>query len=148
MQRISCYLLTWICIWICGPTVKTWEILRVGILLWKNSLRNKLIFQDFPGLISIFQVFQAWILNFCFSRTFQVFKDPYEPWTLTGGPGRNWTWASWMADWLLTNWANQVGIEVNLPPLWPGIESRAAHVVWNLPISIELWGFCSKIDIS
>ena len=47
----------------------------------KNSPRNNLIFKDFQGPRVIFQVFQAWILTFCFSRTFQVFKDPYAPCT-------------------------------------------------------------------
>ena len=45
----------------------------------KNSPRNNLIFKDFQGPRVIFQVFQAWILTFCFSSTFQVFKDPYAP---------------------------------------------------------------------
>jgi hypothetical protein len=37
------------------------------------------IFHDFPWLKLIFQDFQAWILEYWNSMTFQVFQDPYEP---------------------------------------------------------------------
>ena len=45
--------------------------------------RKSLIFQDFQGPTHIFQVFQAWILKFQISMTFQVFQDTYEPWMMS-----------------------------------------------------------------